>query len=374
MRRWVILAILLAACGGASVGRTKGKGGKGKAATLAPVKKEALSEFKAALRALKLGGPEARETARARLEHAVTIDKNLWEAWHNLGVIDGDDGDDAAAIEAFGKALAINPAHTPSRIGRAEAYARTGDTKEARADLDAAIDELAEDDPMRADVSARLAALLRGARKYDDAIDVLRDALRTQGATSRIYTELGLIYLAQQKPDLALLVLARAAELDPKDPAVQNGLALVFLAQGKGQEAFERFDRATSLDPDYMDARFNKATVLLDAGDYARAKQELTTVVESRPDDYAARVALGAAQRGLKDHKAAQKIWEKVVRDAPRRSFARADAIFNLAVLKQYFTSDTEGAKVDLERYLQDAPTSHPKRAAAEELRKELGL
>jgi tetratricopeptide (TPR) repeat protein len=373
MRRLLVILALLAACGGGSVTRG-GKTGKPKATKLAPVKKEALSEFKAALRALKLGGPEARETARARLEAAVQIDGNLWEARHDLGVIAGDDGDDAAAIEAFGKALAINPAHTPSRIGRAEAHARAGDGGAARGDLEAALDELAEDDPLRADVAARLAGVLRGARKYDDAIDVLRDTLRVQGASSRIYTELGLIYLAQDKPDLALLVLARAAELDAKDPGVQNGLALVFLAQGKGQQAFERFDRATSLDPDYMDARFNKATVLLDAGDYSRAKAELTTVVENRPDDYAARVALGVAHRGLKDHKAAQKIWEKVVRDAPRRSFARADAMFNLAVLKENFTSDTEGAKVELERYLQDAPASHPKRAAAEEKRKELGL
>jgi hypothetical protein len=63
-----------------------------------------------------------------------------------------------------------------------------------------------------------------------------------------------------------------------------------------------------------------------------------------------------------------------VVDDAPRRSWARSDALYNLVILKAFFLEDVAGAKKDLERYLQDAPTSHPKRKEAEEKRKELGL
>jgi len=371
MKSWLLL-VALAACGGASGGRAGG--GKANAPKLQPVKPAALKEFDAALRAMRLGGPESVETARARLEAAVKIDATLWEAWHDLGVIAGEDGDDAAAIAAFTHALEVNPGHTPSRIGRAEANARSGEGEAARDDLARSLGELADDDPLRAEVAARLAALLRDARKYDAAIDVLRDQLRLQGATSRVYGELGLIYLAQDRADLAQLVLAKALELDAKDPAVHNALALLYLRQGKAQEAFDQFDRATALDPDYIDARFNKASVLLDAGDYARAKQELLQVVEHRPDDFPARVALGLAQRGLKDHKGAKSTWGKVVQDAPRRSGARADALYDLVILEAFFLEDVASAKKDLERYLQDAPTSHPKRKAAEEKRKELGL
>jgi tetratricopeptide (TPR) repeat protein len=114
--------------------------------------------------------------------------------------------------------------------------------------------------------------------------------------------------------------------------------------------------------------------VLLDAGDYARAKQELAIVVEQRPDDWDAQVAYGLALRGLKEFKQAKKTWEKVVDDAPRRSSARSDALYDLAILKGFFLEDVEGAKADLERYLQDAPAKHPKRQEAEQKRKELGL
>jgi tetratricopeptide (TPR) repeat protein len=369
----VALALALAGCGGGAAGAA-GRGGKPVAPVLDPVKPAALREMDAALRALQRRGPAAREDAQARFEAAVAIDGTLWEAWHNLGVLANEDGDGEAAVAAFGRALQVNPAHTPSRIGRAEAHAQRGKSDEARADLEQCLRELEADDPLRAGVAARLAALLRDARKYDAAVEVLRDQLRGQGATSRIYAELGLIYLVQARLELAQLVLARALELDARDPAVHNALALLSLQQGKAQEAFHRFDQATSLDPDYLDARFNKASVLLDAGDHGRAKQELAIVVERKPDDHAARVALGLAHRGLRDFPGARQIWDQVILDAPRRSVARADALYNLAILKAFFLEDVQGAKHDLERYLQDAPASHPRRKDAEDKRKELGL
>jgi Tfp pilus assembly protein PilF len=197
--------------------------------------------------------------------------------------------------------------------------------------------------------------------------------VRVSGTSAKIYTELGLTYIAQKRLELAQLVLAKAAELDAKDPAVYNAFAVLALRQGRAQEAFERFDQAVSLDPTYLDARFNKAAVLLDAGDYARAKVELTKIVEKRPDDYAAHVALGVAHRGLKDFAEAKKTWDRVIREAPRRSTPRADALFNVAVLAADYQSDEAAGKAALDRYLQEAPVSHAKHQAAEEKRKELG-
>src|SRR5262249_13620508 len=181
------------------------------------------------------------------------------------------------------------------------------------------------------------------------------------------------IYIAQKRYELAQLVLAKAIELDAKDPAIYNAQAVLALRQGRAQEAFERFDQAVSLDGNYIDARFNKASVLLDAGDYGRAKTELATIIEKRPDDYQAIVALGVAHRGLKEFPEAKKTWERVIKEAPRRSTARGDALFDIAILELDYTNDAAGGKTALERYLQEAPASHSKRQAAEEKRKELG-
>jgi tetratricopeptide (TPR) repeat protein len=373
-RALAIAACALIACGGGPqrAAPQATAGGRPRAAR-EPINPKAAKEFEGAMRALRVGGPEAQDTARARLRAAVEADPSLWEAWYDLGALAYRDGDDDTAADAFSRALRLKQSHTPSLLARAEAYRRSGHRKEARADYEAALKTTEEDDPNRKDAAARLASLLRDAGEFDDAVGILRDTVRVSGANARIYTELGLIYVAQKRLELAQLVLTKAAEIDAKDPAIYNAFAVLALRQGKAQEAFERFDQAVSLDPSYIDARFNKAAVLLDAGDYTRAKAELTTIVEKRPDDYAASVALGVAQRGLKDFAAARTTWDRVIKEAPRRSAPRADAMFDLAILQLDYMNDATGGRTALERYLQEAPVSHAKRQAAEEKRKELG-
>lgn len=369
--RALVIVAVLAACGGSSGSRHLQGAGR-LHAHRDRIKPEAARDFEAAMRAIRLGGPEAADTARARLQAALKADGSLWEAWYDLGVLAWNEGDDDQAIQDYDKALAIDPNHVSIVLARAEANRRAGHPRDARGDYEAAMKQMDEDDPNRRDTAARLASLLLETKDYDDAVGVLRDTVRLSGANAKIYTELGQIYMAQQRLDLAQLVLAKALELDAKDPAVYNALALLALKQGKAQEAFDRFDQAVSLDATFLDARFNKASVLLDAGDYARAKTELDAIVQQRPDDYDAQVALGVAHRGLKEYPEAKKIWQRVIQEAPRRGTARADAMWNLAILELDFMEDTTAGKADLERYLQEAPASHAKRQDAENKCKEV--
>ena len=367
----VLLIAMLAACGGGTRHVDTGPQTAQTKAKRDPINPAAYREFEAAMRAERIGQPDANETARQRLNAALKIDPKIWEAWFDLGVIAWKEGDDDAAVDAYTKALAINQNHTASLMGRAEANRRAGHKKEARADYEAAIKAMDEDDPNRRDTAAREASLLRDNGDFDDA-EILRDTVRTSGINAKIYTELGQIYLAQKRLELAQLVLNKAVQLDAKDPAVYNALAMLALRQGKAQESFQLFDQAASMDANYIDARFNKASVLLDAGDYARAKTELAAIVEKRPDDYAAAVALGVAHRGLKEYPDAKKEWERVLKEAPKKSDTHADALWNLAILKIDFLQDEAGGKQDLERYLQEAPTGHSRRQDAENKCKEV--
>jgi tetratricopeptide (TPR) repeat protein len=341
-------------------------------AELPPVDPLAQRRFDAGVEAMAGGDPAGRARAKEAFRAAVERDGKLWEAWHNLGVIAFADGDDRAAAEALSRALAINPAHAPSRVARAEAYRRAGRIDPARADYERALTE----DPEDRATAARLASLLRETRRYDDALDRIRETLRVVGPSAEIYVELALIYLAQGRQELADLVLRKAAQLDAEVPAIHNAMALLALERGDAQLAFESFDRATSLDPHYQAARFNKASVLLDAGDYASARRELELVVGSgngeREVDFAALVALGVACRGLGELAEARARWESVVRDAPIHDPARADALFDLAVLALDFEQDEKQAAAALDRYLSEAPTDHPKRQEAAERRKEI--
>jgi tetratricopeptide (TPR) repeat protein len=365
------LAIASAACGGS--GRTRASGPRRVTPKLPPVKADALAQFDAGMRALKLGGAEATEKAKPRFSRAVAIDPNLWEAWYNLGAVLFVEGDDEGAAEAFTSALKVNAAYIPAVLARAEAYRRAGERKKARADYITVIQE----QPQEVQGYARQASLLREMGAYEDALDVCREALRRAGGSSAIYVELGLVYLGQGRADLAELVLGKAAELDKnnakKDPAIYNAAALVALERGQNQVAFERFDAATSIDPSFHDARFNTASVLLDVGDYEGARTHLQRVLDANPDDLEAHVAFGVAQRGLKQYDQARVTWERVVKTAPTRSRVRADALWNLVVLEMDFVMNEGNARSAIARYLDAAPGKHEKRKEALERQKELG-
>ena len=368
----VLFAVAIAGgCGGSSSeGARKVKGPKVvETPKLPPANPDAVRDMEAGLRALRLGGPEANQRALERLRTAVKKDSGLWEAWHNLGVVQFAEGEDDAAIDSFTRAVDINPAHTPSLTARAEALRRAGERKKARKDYQ----EVLERKPNDVQAYARMASLLREMGENEDALDLLREALRAVGGRAPIYVELGLVYLAQGRDDLAELVLTKAAALDEKNPIIWNALAMVAMERGKDQEAFERFDKASGLAPDYLDARYNVASLLIDAGDYARARTELEAVVSKRPDDLGAKVALGVAARGMGEQDRARSIWQDVVKAAPRHSEVRGDALFNLAVLEMDFALNVKKAKDALDRFLQESPRKHPKRKEAEERRKELG-
>ena len=129
----LVAGLCFPACGGSGTRKT----GKGKleAPKLPPVNPLALRDFDAGLRALKLGGPEASEKAIERFRSAIEIDGKLWEAWHNLGSLLLDEGDDKGAAEAFSNALKINPVNRASIAGRAEAYRLGGDKKKAMMEM-----------------------------------------------------------------------------------------------------------------------------------------------------------------------------------------------------------------------------------------------
>ncbi len=61
-----------------------------------------------------------------------------------------------------------------------------------------------------------------------------------------------------------------------------------------------------------------------------------------------------------------------MIKEAPKHSPARADAMWNLAGLKLDFMEDAAGGKADLERYMQESPSGHSKRQEAENKCKEV--
>jgi Flp pilus assembly protein TadD len=366
-----LVLLLAAGCGSAGGAKTLTAGGAPVA--LPAAKPEARVHFEEGLRLME--DPAQSEQAAAAFQRATKADRTLFEAWHDLGVVQARQGRWEDAAIAFGKALEIQPGSRRSMLALAEAYLNGRHPSDAVGLLEPHIPSESKDAREEASVvEMRLLFVraLREAGKYQRALDEVEKVLARAGRSARGFNALGLVYYRMDRPALAEAALRRAAELDPKSAEVWNNLGLVALARGRDREAFENFDKAGQLDGDFIEARLNKAAVLLDCGDYTRAFSELEKAQRVRsikpellPELL---VSLGVAARGVGKNEEARRAYEGALAVAPDLPAAH----FNLGVLFMDFLPDKAKAREHLRLYRKVAPSADPRQKEAELRLKEL--
>ncbi len=165
-------------------------------------------------------------------------------------------GDVDAAVDAFRRALDLDPLHLPARQGLAAALSRRGD-------LDAAEAE------------------------YRHVLAQVPDA-------AGVWYALGSILSEQEQLPEAIEALERALELLPEHRDAHFNLGLLQLRAGDAAGARSSFERAIELDPQDAEARRQLAAVLQQLDRSAEAAAELEWLVAADPGDAESREALAA--------------------------------------------------------------------------------
>jgi Flp pilus assembly protein TadD len=243
MRR-IALVVLLLGCGSGKVADVK--------PALAPkvlpkAKPEARVFFEEGLRLLR-EGPESLEAAGEQFSKAVKADKQLFEGWHDLGVVMARLGRWEAAVEALGRALRLQPASRRTLVALGEALGRLGRWQEAQK----LFGERLAVDPKDEDLRLRYVQALRDGGKPTEALENVRAMLAKDSKNAAAFNALGLVYYRMERLALAESAFRRAVELEPKaktSAVVWNNIGLVALAKGRDQEAFEAFEKARSARP-----------------------------------------------------------------------------------------------------------------------------
>ena len=379
------LALLALACAAGACAGSKGaqKSKAGATVVLPATKPEARVHFEEGLRLME--DPSKAEAAIEAFTRASNADKHLFEAFHDLGIVQVRLGrwDDAA--ESLARALEIQPGSRRTVTALAEVYLRghhPGDAaqlleqqlgSEGRADTDRVDADPGDAAATSSDAGVQEMRLLyvqalREAGKLTRALEQVEKLLASSGRSARGFNALGLVYYKMDKPALAETALRHAVELDGKSAEVWSNLGLVALARGRDREAFEDFDKAVALDEAFIEARLNKAGVLLDCGDYTRALAELEKAARARPNDPDVLVALGVARRGAGKPDEARRAYEGALAIAPEFPAAH----FNLGILYMDFLSDKAKAREHLQVYRKVAPSGDRGQKEAELRLKEL--
>lgn len=163
-------------------------------------------------------------------------------------------GDVDAAVDAFRRALDLDPLHLPARQGLAAASSRRGDLEGAEAE-------------------------------YRKVLEQVPDA-------SGLWYALGQVLGEQGRLPEAIGALERAIELLPEHRDAHFNLGLLQRRAGDVAAARLSFEHAIELDPQDAEARRQLAAVLQDLDQPAAAAAELEWLVASDPGDTESRTAL----------------------------------------------------------------------------------
>jgi tetratricopeptide (TPR) repeat protein len=197
----------------------------------------------------------------------------------------------------FEEALNLEPKYGPARYALGQALRSLGRMDEAQAQLARAEKQPAEP-PADEALDKRLAALRTGAvesknrgiemaraGRFDEAIALFEQALRSDPGLAEAQAQLGAALLALGRDQEAAAALERAVGLDPGFADAHYNLGLLAHRQGRIEDAVARFEQAVALRPDHFEALLALGTDLPQIGRASEAMARLLQAAAAVPTD-----------------------------------------------------------------------------------------
>ncbi|MEK6710476.1 MAG: tetratricopeptide repeat protein [Nitrospinota bacterium] len=207
-------------------------------------------------------GDEAKQCHRRSIE----IDRNYARAYDSLGAILEQEGNAEGAAQFFLTSARLSPRNKTRQFSLAKNLLAKGDVEEARAAVRRGIEAEGEISPQSAR-NAAAAEFFLAAGRADLAEEEYAFALEGDPANVHYFNRLGIAFRRQKKYQEAIENYRKALKVAPNDPVLHYNLALALAESGQWSQAVGTLRRALVLDP-----RFKAAEELLRRIE-ARAKQ-----------------------------------------------------------------------------------------------------
>ncbi|MBI3270991.1 MAG: tetratricopeptide repeat protein [Planctomycetes bacterium] len=204
------------------------------------------------------------------------------EAWFELGRAYLESDKNKESFEALQKVLELQPTNV-------EAMLTIGVSAERLEDLEGAekyYKRALETRPDLEDANRKLADLydLKCPDRQEDAAAQFRIILAKKPEDAEIAGRLARILIGQKKYDEAMLVLEKAEKLAPDSPQLKQKRAQIYFARGEWDKALGYAEQVFAADPAAWDALKIKATCLFKLNRLEEALHDAKEVVGGRPD------------------------------------------------------------------------------------------
>ncbi len=213
------------------------------------------------------------------------------------------DGRDDEALDAYRKAIEIDPRHGDAYNNVATLYHENGDLNEAIRWYHEALRWY----PNYDEIYVNLGDAHFKMGEIDTAAQMFEKALSIDGAKGSTWSNYGLILMEEKRFDEAASAYAKAIELAPKLAEPYNNLGNVLSAQGKHELALERYQQAIARSPRELgEVEINIATTHLQLSHVSTAASVLQSAIAQGRGSAAHYYHLGRAFRKQKKMDGAQ--------------------------------------------------------------------
>src|SRR6185436_14109424 len=176
---------------------------------------------------------EARRHAEEAATKALQLDAGLGEAYSALGYVKHYNWDWTAAEQNHKRAIELNPSYANAHNFYASYLMSRGRIEESIA----ASNRARELDPFSLSISAQRGFLFENARRYDEAVEQLRNVIAMDSTNYQALWILGHTYAANEQFDEAVAAAEKAVEVSERTPGALGMLGLAYGLAGRKEDA-----------------------------------------------------------------------------------------------------------------------------------------
>jgi tetratricopeptide (TPR) repeat protein/DNA-binding winged helix-turn-helix (wHTH) protein len=148
--------------------------------------------------------------------------------------------------------------------------------------------------PLEVEAYWRLAGLLEGEERFDEALDAGKRGLAIDPEAKELCNQMGAIYLDLRRFEESTDMYRRYVALAPDEPNAYDSLGLILQAVGRYDEATESYQRALALKPDFDVALVHLANIRFQQGRYREATNRYQRYIQIAPSETERRRGYGA--------------------------------------------------------------------------------
>ncbi|MDO4732450.1 MAG: tetratricopeptide repeat protein [Bacillota bacterium] len=291
----------------------------------------------------RMDAAQQAEEEKSATEGELTV----WD-YFRRGNRAADEGDFPKAIEAYSKAIELDPDYAAAYYNRGSAYDDLKQYDEAIADYSKAI----ELDPDDAAVYNNRGSAYDDLKQYDEAIADYSKAIELKPDYAAAYNNRGFAYRKQGKYNEAIADFSKAIELDPNNIIGYLVRGLAYYEDRKYEEAIEDYNKAIELDPNYANAYYNRGTAYEEDGKHDKAIADFSEAIKLKPDLAAAYNNRGLAYAGDGKHDKAIADFSEAIKLKPDLAAAyynRGNAYYELEQWGRSIADYNKAIELDLD-------------------------